>query len=82
MKKIFLSAMLCMALLSFSSCSGTFTDPDVLCDYASSICSSLEIICNFQNSGSLNKSDADGLLHYLQEVDHELKEFRKKAGGN
>ena len=70
-----------MATLSFQSCSGTFVDPDVICDYATTICQSLTIICGFQEEGTLSKDDADSLLLYLQEVDQKLKEYKAKTIG-
>ena len=82
MKRLILVAMLCMATLSFQSCSGTIIDPDVICDYADTICQSLNFICSFQEAGTLSKGDADSLLLYLQEVDQKLKEYKAKAIGN
>lgn len=71
-KKLILAAMLCMAAISFSSCSGGLNLPEPVCEYGTTICNTLSYLCDLQAQGKLTPEQELALQHKLSAVCSDL----------
>jgi hypothetical protein len=82
MRKIFLSAMLCMALFSFTQCSTGLVIPEPVCEYGAMICETLTFLCSNPTSQLLSKADNDALMNELKEFHNSLQKYVHKVSEN
>ena len=69
-KRILTMAMLCMAIVSLTSCSQGVVIPKPVCEYGAMICETLTFLCGNPIENTLSKTEQDSL-------EIELKQFYK-----
>lgn len=76
MRKFFLFLLLLMILSFSSNCSEGFVIPKPVCDYGTSICETLTILCTNHSSNPEKNSLPPELILYLREVDSTLSTYK------
>jgi len=74
-KKIFIIAMLCMAIIPIPSCSNGLVIPEPVCEYGSMICETLTFLCSNPTSKNLTESQNDSLIIEMRHFYKSLQKY-------